>query len=315
MVDDEFNEDEDQQWDTHRRILYFLGKGFKYTVWAASAFFFYHMWVVHKQDNPEKATLVNPYFLTQALRFKDFIATMTLALTRPPIDQLLPSPPPLPPGAVWPKTIILNLRGTLVYSEYKFGEGFEFRKRPGLSAFLKKLSTMYEVVVFGDEEATTVNELCEALDPQYQVFSGRFGHEHTLLKDGKYIKDLSYMNRDVNKIVVIEADDSKVAYHKDNVILLPAWEGDREDRALIDLMPFLEHLSKHQHDVKTELQLFTRDKTAQRFNEVQKARISMIKNTRESGFGGLVSNMQQNAGSEVPDEVKFNSMSNQFRNQ
>ncbi len=53
----------------------------------------------------------------------------------------------------------------------------------------------------------TINEICEALDPKYQIFSGRFGHEHTLLKDGKYVKDLSYMNRDVKKIVVIESDE------------------------------------------------------------------------------------------------------------
>jgi len=53
---------------------------------------------------------------------------------------------------------------------------------------------MYEIVIFGNEEVMTINELCEALDPNYQIFAGRFGHEHTLLKDGKYIKDLSYMN-------------------------------------------------------------------------------------------------------------------------
>jgi import inner membrane translocase subunit TIM50 len=271
VFDDEFNDEEELEWKTHRRVMYFLGKGFKYTVWAASVYFFYHLYVVAKKDRPEEAAGVHKYFLDQAMKLNGFIQDMTMVLTRPPIDKLLPNPPPLPPGAIWPKTIILNLRGTLVHSEYKFGEGFQFRKRPGLNAFLKKLSTMYEVVVFGDEESVMVNELCEALDPQYQIFSGRFGHEHTLLKDGKYIKDLSYMNRDVNKIVVIDVDDAKVAYHKDNVILLPPWEGDKEDRALIDLVPFLEHLAKHGNDVKQELQLFTRDRTAERFNEIQRA--------------------------------------------
>lgn len=105
------------------------------------------------------------------------------------------------------------------------------------------MSWLYEVVVFGNEESMTINEICEALDPKYQIFSGRFGHEHTLLKDGKYVKDLSYMNRDVKKIVVIESDEEWVAFHKDNVIVLPEFNGDPDDWALIDLIPFLEHLA------------------------------------------------------------------------
>lgn len=40
-------------------------------------------------------------------------------LTRPPMEKLLFDRPPLPPGAAYPKTIVLNMRGTLVHSEYK----------------------------------------------------------------------------------------------------------------------------------------------------------------------------------------------------
>lgn len=52
------------------------------------------------------------------------------------------------------------------------------------------------------------------------------------------------MNRDIKKIVVIEADDDWVMFHKDNVIVLPEFTGDKNDRALIDLLPFLEHLAQ-----------------------------------------------------------------------
>jgi len=70
------------------------------------------------------------------------------------------------------------------------------------------------------------------------------GHEYTALDtDGSYVKDLSYMNREIKNIVVVEFDDEKVKYHKDNVIVIPYWDGDKDDRELIDLLPFLEHLS------------------------------------------------------------------------
>lgn len=69
---------------------------------------------------------------------------------------------------------------------------------------------------------------------------GRLGRESTLLKNGLYIKDLSYMNRDLRDIIYIDFDDEKVQFHKDNAVVLPRWEGDPNDRELYDIMPFLE---------------------------------------------------------------------------
>lgn len=68
----------------------------------------------------------------------------------------------------------------------------------------------------------------------------RLGRESTLLKNGKYIKDLSYMNRDLKDVVYVDFDDEKAEFHKDNVLILPRWEGDPGDRELYDIMPFLE---------------------------------------------------------------------------
>jgi len=44
---------------------------------------------------------------------------LKLLLTRPPVEKLLPDRPPIPPGAAYPKTLVVNMRGTLVHSEYK----------------------------------------------------------------------------------------------------------------------------------------------------------------------------------------------------
>lgn len=78
------------------------------------------------------------------------------------------------------------------------------------------------------------------------MIMARLGRESTLLKKGKYIKDLSYMNRDMNQIVYVDFDDSKAEMQPDNVLILPRWEGDPSDRELYDIMPFLE--SKNFHD-------------------------------------------------------------------
>lgn len=193
----------------------------KYAFWAWLAMFIYHYIMLKKKEEYRRSGMVVPLFCDWVERFEYHVQGISQILTRPPVEALLPDPPPLPPGAIWPKTLVLNMRGTLVHSEYKFGEGFEFKKRPGLNAFLNRVSQKYEVVLFGDEESATVNEVADALDPQYRVFTGWFGHEHTLLKDKQYIKDMSYMNWDINKIVVIDFDDEKIKFQKDNVIVLP----------------------------------------------------------------------------------------------
>lgn len=72
------------------------------------------------------------------------------------------------------------------------------------------------------------------------MISGRFGRENTVLVNGKYIKDLTYLNRPLKDIVYIDFSDDAVEYHKDNCILIPKFDGDLDDRSLIDLVPFLE---------------------------------------------------------------------------
>ena len=69
---------------------------------------------------------------------------------------------------------------------------------------------------------------------------GRFGRENTLLKDGKYIKDLSNLNRPMKEVVYLDFTDESVTFHKENCILINKFDGDKSDRDLIELIPFLE---------------------------------------------------------------------------
>ena len=112
----------------------------KYAFWAWLAMFIYHYIMLKKKEEYRKSGMVVPIFCDWAERFEYHVQGISQILTRPPVEALLPDPPPLPPGAIWPKTLVLNMRGTLVHSEYKFGEGFEFKKRPGLNAFLNRVS-------------------------------------------------------------------------------------------------------------------------------------------------------------------------------
>jgi TFIIF-interacting CTD phosphatase-like protein len=55
-----------------------------------------------------------------------------------------------------------------------------------------------------------------------------------------YSQDLSYLNRDLSKVVSLDTDEDHVSTHPDNAIIVPKWKGDVRDKGLIDLIPFLE---------------------------------------------------------------------------
>ena len=307
-------------FSTSRKLLFALGKAFKYSFWAYIVLFAYHFYLIRKKDKPEESFGCIDYFLHQAYRIQWHCNEINKLLTKPPVEKLLQDKPPLPPHIPFPKTLILGLRGVTVRSEYKLGLGFEFKKRPGLSTFLQRLARSYEIVIFGDEESSLVQEICEALDPEMQMIGGRLGHESTLLKDGKYIKDLSYMNRDIKDIVCIEFNPDKFYFHKDNVLKISEWDGDTLDRELLDLIPFLEHLATPGLDVRNELRKYGNENTSAKFNEIQSARREIIQKKRESGFGGIMSKLgnqsnQGNAGSKFGEIDENKVFPTQFKNQ
>ena len=104
--------------------MFAFGKTIKYTLWAGFGVFLYHWYLLKKTEKPEQGFLANEFFLDLAKKADYRVNDLRILLTRPPVEKLLPDRPPLPPGAAYPKTLILNLRGTLVHSEYKVYQNF-----------------------------------------------------------------------------------------------------------------------------------------------------------------------------------------------
>lgn len=109
-----------------------------------------------------------------------------------------------------------------------------------------------------------------------------------MLQNGQYIKDLSYLNRPIKDIIYVDFDDSKVAYHKDNAILIPYWDGDQQDRELIDLVPFLESIAQKPCDIRKEIQKIGRENTGRKYREMIVARRDIIKRKQTTGFSGAL---------------------------
>lgn len=92
--------------------------------------------------------------------------------TKPPIKKFLPDPVHV---LMQPKTLVINLTGTVLVTNFRFGKGLQIIKRPGLDDFLKRLSRYYEIVIYTDDEYSTIMNVMPAVDPRMNMIIGAFG--------------------------------------------------------------------------------------------------------------------------------------------
>lgn len=145
-------------------------------------------------------------------------------ITQPPSKKLLPDP--VHPD-FHPKTLVLNLTGTLVKSEYIFGKGNKIIVRPGLEQFLSRLVNKYEIIIFADEESVMLMNSLNSVDPRHRFISNVFGKESMVWRNGGYVKDLKYLNRDLRKVIVIEKAKDSVKNQPENAIILREYDGSK----------------------------------------------------------------------------------------
>lgn len=135
-------------------------------------------------------------------------------------------------------TLVLEFTDVLVHPDWTYKTGWRFKKRPGIDHFLQSLDGTFEIVVYTAEQGMTVFPIIEALDPK-NLISYKLVRDATNFIDGKHVKDLDKLNRDLSKVIVIDWDGSCTKYHPENVLTIPRWGGNDDDVTLIHLSSFL----------------------------------------------------------------------------
>ena len=167
------------------------------------------------------------------------LRTMYTSLQAPAWEKLLPDPLPFPYQR--PYTLILDLDDLLIHSEWSRAHAWRTAKRPGLDYFLGYLSQWYEIVVFTKQPFYIVAPVLEKLDPDRRFIAYTLFRESCrMLDNGQVVKDLTALNRDLSKVVVLDTDSESVQLQPENAVILEKWKGTPGDKDLIGMVGFLE---------------------------------------------------------------------------
>ncbi|KAI9656152.1 MAG: mitochondrial inner membrane protein required for protein import [Alyxoria varia] len=250
-------------------------------------------------------------------RIKARIAETMGYYTEPTFPKLLPTLDSQ--FGMPPYTLVLSLEDLLVHSEWSRQSGWDVAKRPGVDYFIRYLSQYYELVIFTTVPSMNAEMVIKKLDP-YQIVMFPLFREATRYMKGEHVKDLSYLNRDLSKTLIIDTNAAHTQLQPENSIILPKWKGkpgDKHAPDLVAMIPFLEYIASMEiQDVRKVLKSyegshipteFARREARQReaFNkklEEQKSKRGGLKGV-SGGLGGLIGmKPSSQAGMQMPGE-------------
>jgi len=235
-------------------------------------------------------------------RLKNKFFTTKKAIEEPFSDKLLPDP--LEPPYHQPKyTVVLELTGLLVTSDWSHKHGWRFQKRPGLDIFLAQIGyPAFEVVIWTVENSMTFFPIINAMDPNNQHIMYRLFRDATRFKNGTHTKDLYSLNRDLKKVIVVDWNQNSTQDNPENALTMQKWTGDNGDRSLIGLAQFLNEVKESDvDDVREVLQYYKQfEDPIEAFRENQRKLEENMKveeerkakekeSSRFSSFGGISS--------------------------
>ena len=163
-----------------------------------------------------------------------------------PLQQLLPDPAPEDKNKI---CLVLDLDETLVHSSFLSIPHADFNFvldqvgvfvciRPGAERFLKELGNLYELVIFTASCQPYADPVIDRIDPGRMV-------KYRLYRDsctdfgGNFVKDLSRLNRNLERIIIIDNSPAAYIFQPFNAIKISSWYDEPLDMELIRLLDFL----------------------------------------------------------------------------
>ena len=109
--------------------------------------------------------------------------------------------------------------------------------------FFKEIKSRYEIVLFTASSKLYADTIVKEIESVGRVFNYRLYKEHLTLCNGRLIKDIRRLGRDMKKTLII--DDLAVNFSncQDNGIEISSWTGNKKDKKLIEILCLLKMIA------------------------------------------------------------------------
>ena len=130
--------------------------------------------------------------------------------------------------------LVLDIDETISHL-VKLPFGNYFLIRPGVIELLKELYIHYEIDIFTAALQHYADNILNKLDKNNEYFSHRLYRCHCNWEEGKSVKKLSLMGRDLNKIVFVDDIERNAKYNMKNLVLVSKWSDNLFDEEIINI--------------------------------------------------------------------------------
>ncbi len=207
----------------------------------------------HKISHPKISLQIYKNMLNLNKNNKSNISFYNDILLKSPNYPLLKFPP------TKELTLVLDLDETLIsfqYTNENKKEGI-LNLRPGLRIFLDEISQYYEIIIFTCATKEYASPILDKIEKDKKYFSGRLYREDNVIINNEFIKDISLLGRDIEKVIIVDNMIQNFRLQKENGINIRTfWGEDPYDTALFDLMDILIKIAKEGGDVRIGLRKY-----------------------------------------------------------
>ena len=154
--------------------------------------------------------------------------------------------------------LVLGLEETLLNFQLTSNNEEEILKfRPYLFPFLDSVQKYYNLILFTSTDFNEANPLIEAIEQNKTYFSYKFFLQHNIIINNTFVKDISRIGKDLDKIIIVDNLVNNYQFQKKNAILIKSFYGEENnDMKLFYLKEILVKIAKEGGDLRNGIEKY-----------------------------------------------------------
>ena len=154
--------------------------------------------------------------------------------------------------------LVIGLEETLLNFELSSNNEEEILQfRPYLFTFLDSVQKYYDLILFTSSDINEANPLIEVIEQKKKYFSYKFYLQHNILINNTFVKGVSRIGKDLDKIIMVDNLVNNYQFQKRNTILIKSFYGEENsDKKLFYLKEILVKIAKEGGDLRNGIEKY-----------------------------------------------------------